>query len=263
MGLTPPNVASREAKAAVFKALALDEADWEAHCVLAAILTWTDWNWSAAEREWKRLIELDPNNTAFLPGYSHFLMHMGRHAEAMAVIERALKLDPFSVWNQSFYAVDLLYARRYDDAVSAARAALRLQPDAPVAGNALYEALLMTGRLDEALALDKEKFAGDRELAEALEQGESQAGYVGAQRRLAQVLTARSGKQGGGTALGLAHRWMYAGDKDRALDWLDKAYETHDPNMPYLGKPIYDPLRSDPRFQALLRKMNLPVDGKK
>ena len=258
MGLTPPNVASREARAAASKALALDETDWEAQNVRVAILTWIDWNWPAAEREWKRLIEIDPNNTAFLPGYSHFLMHMGRHAEAMAVIERALKLDPFSVWNQSFYAVDLLYVRRFGDAVSAARAALRLQPDAPVARNALYEALLMTGRHDEALAFDKEKFAGDRELAGALAQGESEAGYVGAQRRLAEVLTARSGKQGGVTALSLARRWLYAGDKDRALEWLEKAYEAHDPNMPYLGTPIYDPLRSEPRFQALARKLNLP-----
>ncbi len=185
-------------------------------------------------------------------------MHMGRPAEAMVSIERALKLDPFSVRNQSFYATDRVYVRRYDDAIAAARAARRLQPDAPVARGALYEALLMKGLRDEALALDKEMFAGDPELIEALERGNVEAGYAGAQRRLAEVLTARAGKPGGVTAYVLARRWLYAGDKNRALEWLEHAYEDRDGNMPYIGTPIYDSLRADPRFQDLLRRMNLP-----
>ena len=60
--------------------------------------------------------------------------------------------------------------------------------------------------------------------------------------------------------MGIALRYLDAGDKDRAIDWLEKAYENRNPNMPYIGKPLYDPLRSDPRFQALLRRMNLPED---
>jgi TolB-like protein/predicted Ser/Thr protein kinase len=259
MGITQAREATREAKAAVLKALALDEDDWEAHRALAGILTWGDWEWAAAEREWKQILALNPNHPEALQGYSHFLMHMGRQQEAMARIERALELDPFDVRSESFYATDLVYARRYDDAITAARAALRLQPDAPVARNALYAALLMKGLHDEALALDRETFAHDSELLEALERGEVEAGYTGAQRRVAEVLAVRAGRPGGVTDHALARRWLYAGDKDRALDWLERAYEARDPNMPYLGMPIYDSLRSDPRFRALVRKMRLPV----
>jgi TolB-like protein/Tfp pilus assembly protein PilF/predicted Ser/Thr protein kinase len=258
MGITPPREAFREAKAAALKALVLDETEWEAHRALAGILTWGDWDWPAAERKWKQILELNPNSAEALQGYSHFLMHMGRPDEAMASIERALLLDPFSVRNQSFYAADLVYARRYDDAIAAARAALRLQPDAPVAMNALYQALFLTGRYDEALALDRENYAGDRELREALERGYADRGYAGAQKRLTDVWAARVGKPGGVRAWDLAVRCLCAGDRERALQWLERAYDDRDGNMPYIGMPIYDTLRSDPRFQDLLRRMKLP-----
>ena len=258
MAITPSRDAFRQAKAAALKALELDATEWEAHRALAGILTWGDWDWPVAEQKWKEILELNPNNPEALQGYSHFLMHMRRPDEAMAQIERALKLDPFSVRNQSFYATDLVYVRRYDDAIAAAQAARRLQRDAPVARGALYEALVMKGLRDEALALDKEMFAGEPELMEALERGDAEAGYAGAQRRLAEILTARAGKPGGVTAYALARRWLYAGDKDRALEWLERAYGDGDGNMPYIGMPIYDPLRADPRFQDLLRRMNLP-----
>jgi TolB-like protein/Tfp pilus assembly protein PilF/predicted Ser/Thr protein kinase len=258
MGITPPSEAFRNAKAATLKALALDDTEWEAHRALAGILTWGDWDWAAAERQWNRIIELDPNNPEGLSGYSNFLMHMGRPDEAMAVSERALKLDPFNVKNQSFHALDLLYVRRYDDAIAVARTALRMQPDAPVARRALYEALLMKGMYDEDLALDREAFAGDRELTEALERGYAEGGYSGSQKRLADVAAARFGKAGGMRAWDLANKYLYAGDRDRALEWLERAYEERDGNMPYIGLPIYDSLRSDPRFEDLLRRMKLP-----
>ncbi len=202
MGWAPSREASRGAKAAALKALEVDDGEWEAHRALAGILTWGDWNWPAAEQEWKRIIEHNTNHVEALQGYSHFLMNVGRPDEAMAQIERALELDPFSVRSQSFYATDLVYVRRYDDAIAAARAALRLQPDTPVARNPLYQALFLKGMYGEALPLDREQFAGDRELTEALEQGFAESGYIGAQRRLVEVWIARFSKPGGIACLG-------------------------------------------------------------
>jgi eukaryotic-like serine/threonine-protein kinase len=258
MGITPPREAFREAKAAALKGQELDDTEWEVHRALAGILTWGDWDWPAAERKWKQVIELNPNNAEALQGYSHFLMNVGRPDEAMAQIERALELDPFSVRNLSFYSTDLVYARRYDDAIAAARAAQRLQPDAPVARNALRQALVLKGMYKEVLALDKEQFAGDRELMEALERGYAESGYIGAQKRLVEVWASRFGKPGGMPAWDLAFRWLCAGERDRALQWLGRAYDDGDGNMPYIGMPIYDSLRSDPRFQDLLRRMKIP-----
>jgi tetratricopeptide (TPR) repeat protein len=176
----------------------------------------------------------------------------------MAQIERALAIDPLSVRTQSFYATDLVYVRRYDDAIAAARTALGLQSDAPVARNALYQALVLKGMFGEALALDRERFAGDHELADALERGAAEAGYAGAQRRLVEAWSRRYGKPGGVRAYDLASRCLYAGDRDRAIEWLERAYEDGDGNMPYIGMPVYDSLRPVPRFQDLLRRMSLP-----
>jgi tetratricopeptide (TPR) repeat protein len=258
MGFAPSRDAFREAKAAALKALELDGTEWEAHRALAGILTWGDWDWPAAERKWKEIVALNPNNAEALQSYSHFLMHVGRQDEAMAQIERAMELDPLSVRTLSFYAADLVYVRRYDDAIAAARAALRLQPDALVARNALHQALVLKGMYDEALALDREQLAGDSELAAALERGVVEAGYAGAQRRLAEIWSARVGKPGGVRAIALAGRWRDAGNRDRAIEWLERAYEDRDGNMPYIGGPQNDSLRPDPRFQDLLRRMNLP-----
>jgi serine/threonine protein kinase/TolB-like protein/cytochrome c-type biogenesis protein CcmH/NrfG len=263
MGILRPSEAAAKAKEATLKALALDDTEWEAHRALASFLTWSAWDWAAAEKEFDRMIQLNPNDAEPLAGYSHFLMHMGRPDEAMVWVGRALKLDPFNAKVQSFYAWDLLYVRRYDEAVAVAREALGIQADAPVARTALAGALFKKGMFDEALALEKERWAADPELMEALEQGSVEAGFAGAEKRLADVLATRYGEKGGVSAYHLANLYVHAGSIDRALDWLEKAYEEHDPNMPYIGNPVFDSLRSEPRFQALVRKMGLPLDDRK
>jgi Tfp pilus assembly protein PilF len=258
MGTAPARVAVPEAKAAALKALELDGNEWEAHRALAGVLTWGDWDWPAAERKWKDVLALNPNSAEARQGYSHFLMNVGRPDEAMAQIERALQVDPLSVRTQSFYATTLVYARRYDEAIATARRALRLQPDSFVARNALSQALFLEGMYDEALASDRERFAADREIAAALERGAAQAGYAGAQRRLVEVWSGRFGKPGGVSAVDLAQRCLYAGDRVRAIEWLERAYQDREANMPYVGMPIYDVLRPDPRYQDLLRRVGLP-----
>ena len=258
MGIAPARVAVPEAKAAALKALELDDSEWEAHRALAGILTWGDWDWPAAERKWKQVVALNPNSAEALQGYSHFLMNVGRPDEAMVQIERALQVDPLSVRTQSFYATDLVYVRRYDEAIAAARAALRLQPDAFVARNALTQALFMKGMREEALASDRERYAGDPELAAALQRGAAEAGFAGAQRRLVEVWARRSGTPGGVSAVDFAIRCLYAGDQAGAIDSLERAYDAREANMPYIGMPVYDSLRTDPRYKELLRRMKLP-----
>ena len=124
-----------------------------------------------------------------------------------------------------------------------------------------HEAYLrLSQQLNEQLALQRERIAHDPERVAAFERGLAEGGYEGAQRGIADVLAARYLDSGRGHEVGIALRYQDAGDNDRAIDWLEKAYEEHDPSLPYLGNPLYDPLRSDPRFQALLRRMNLPED---
>jgi len=257
MGITPPAEAFRKAKAAITKALAADENDWEAQRSLASIQTWGDWDWAAAEESWGLSLAVAPNDPETLSSYSHFLMIMGRPAEAMEYAERSVQLDPLNVKIQSFYVADLVFARRYDDAIAAARETLRLQPDAPVAKSSLYQALFLSGRYEEALAMDREAVAGAPDFQTALEAGYEEGGYAGAQQRLADLLAERSWEQGGPAAYSVSVRYLYAGDRDRAVEWLERAYPDAGGALPYLGLPLHDSLRSDPRFQELLRRMNL------
>ena len=101
-------------------------------------------------------------------------------------------------------------------------------------------------------------FGNDPELKNALQRGHAEAGYRGAAKRLADVLSGRFGKPGGVGAYGLAIPYIHAGDRDRAFEWLERAYDEHDPNMPYLRAPEMDFLRADPRFTDLMRRVGLP-----
>jgi eukaryotic-like serine/threonine-protein kinase len=250
--------ATREAKAAVAKALELDDADFEAHRARAGILTYSDWNFPAAEEAWNELLRLDPNDPETLQGHCQFLMMMGRHDEGMAEIERAMELDPLSVRTLSWYAAALRGVGRYDDAIAAARQVLSLESDDGMAKNTWWQALVLKGSYDEALAMDKEAFARDPELMEALNRGYAEGGYAGAQKGVVRVWTARYGKPGGRPAITLAHRSLLAGDPDGALKWLEQAYADGDPNIPYIGGRMFHELRSDPRYQDLLRRVGLP-----
>jgi TolB-like protein/Tfp pilus assembly protein PilF len=258
MGVTPPKEAFSKAREAALKALKLDPSECEARRVMAGILTWGDWNWEAAERAWNRVFEINPDYTTALSSYSHFLMVMGRQDEAMAKIERAQELDPFDIKTLSFHSMILLFARRYDEAIAMARKALKFQSDAPVARMALIGALFMKSMFAELMAIERSRWAKDRNLLEALEQGYAEGGYPNSQKRLADALAVRYGTPGGVTAYSLANMYAFAGQGDRVIEWLERAYDTGDGNMPYIGHPVFDLVRSDPRFQSLRKRIGLP-----
>ncbi len=260
IGLAPPREAGPKARAAAQRAVELDNSAAEAHLALATILTWTDWDWPAAAREWELATEFGPADAVSMAGYSHYLMIVGRRDEAMRQIERAIELDPFNVITVSFYAANLYSARRYDEAIAQARKALATQPDAPVALSALILALHATQRHDEMITAARTIYAGwYPDVGKALDQAYAGRDYAGAWRRAAEVEVARHGKEPG-AALDIAQNYLFAGDSTPALDWLEKAGDDHDPTVPYINcQPLWDPVRAEPRFQALLRRMNLPA----
>ena len=252
------------AKAAAEKAIALDDTLAEAHYAMAINKTWGEWDWEGAEKSFQRAIELNPNFPDVRAYYSHFLSHMGRIDEAVSQIELALELDPYDALFHGLYGVILAHQRRYDDCIAAARTGLELQPGHPIARTALMYGFRGARVQDEQLAIQRARWALDPDLLAAIDRGFKEDGYSGAQRRIADVFVARYGKVGKGIfrGAGIALRYLDAGDYEQTIFWLEKAYEEHDPSLPYISLPIYDPLRSDPRFQDLLRKMNLPVDEK-
>jgi len=258
-GLASASETTPRIAAAAAKALELDSTLAEVHYTLAVIRTWVYWDWEGAETEFRTAIDINPNYPEALAYYSHLLNILRRPKEAMPQIERALDVDPFNSLFQALYGMDLMYARRYDDAIGLLRETLESSPNDPVALSTLRSALHMKHLDAEALEVWKKSYAvrDDREAEEALARGFEEGGYSGALRRVAETLAARS-KTTYVSPWQIGTLYTRAGMNDEALDWLEKAYLARDQNMPYLGvDPIFDTLRDDPRYQGLLRKMNL------
>jgi TolB-like protein/predicted Ser/Thr protein kinase len=263
MEIAPRHEALPLREAALEKALEIDKTLAEAHAALAGYRCWGEWDWESAEKEFQQTFKLSPNDSVAHAFYSHFLCHMGRTEGALPHIELALELDPLNPLFHALHGVVLVYNRRFDDAIAAARTALDMVPNHGVARGALLYSFHGKAMHDELLADQRQRIAHDPDRVEAFERGLEEGGYEGAQRGIAEVLAARYEKSEYASAMGIALRYLDAGDYDMAIDWFEKAYENYEPDMPYIGLPLYDPLRSDPRFQDLLRRMGLPVDEKK
>jgi TolB-like protein/Tfp pilus assembly protein PilF/predicted Ser/Thr protein kinase len=258
-GLAPASETTPKATAAAAKALELDSTLAEVHYALAGIRVWMHWDWKGGEAEFLRAIELNPNYPDPRAYYSHLLNILGRPKEAMLQIDRALELDPLNALFQAIHGMDLMYARRYDDAIVLLRNTLKTSPHDLVALSTLRSAYHMKQMYKEALEVWKASYAAreDHEAEEALARGFAEGGYRGALQRVAETLVARS-RTTYVSPWQIGTLYTRAGKNDEALDWLEKAYQAHDQNTPYLSvDPIFDTLRDDPRFQALLRRMNL------
>jgi eukaryotic-like serine/threonine-protein kinase len=262
-GIVPPDEAGPKAKAAALRAIELDEDLAGAHEVMAVAGAWGDWDWEAARESFRRAIELNPNVANAQAMYSHFLAVTGHGEEALEHGRRAVELDPFNPLVHSFYATLLYFQRRYDEAIAAAREALRFQPDHPLANSALWLAMHEKGMEDEAIraaiACTNVTY-NDPRIEAALEEGYGQGGYAEAMRRAADVLVSRL-PEAYSLPFDIAVPYAMAGEKEETMEWLERGFDVHDPSMPYVGiTPLLDIVRDDPRFQELLRRMNLPAD---
>jgi len=256
----PPREAIPKAKAAALKAIQLDSTLAEAHDLLARVRTWGEWDWAGAESEFQRAIELNPNYPDARVFYSMFLTALGRPEEARVQIERALELDPLNFFFEWAFGWHLLRQRRYDDGIVQLRRSLRKEPNFLLAHLHLWSAFHERRMYEEALAEAKAFFAavGIPDAAEALARGYAQAGYPTAMSLAAETLAARSNLAYVPPEW-IAELYAHAGDKERALEWLEKAYQDRNIAMVFLSvNPTWDSLRDDPRFQDLLRRMNFP-----
>jgi TolB-like protein/Tfp pilus assembly protein PilF len=264
MGYVPPEEAAPKAKAAALKAVELDDELAEAHYVLAVVYTWADWNWAAAEREFRRAIQMSPGFPDAHAYYAHLLNILHRPDEAMLEGRRSLELDPFNGLFNALYAVDLVFVRQFDEAITRSDAVLATEGDA--AGVLALPTLAMAHhqKREYPQVLDAlRRYAsavGYGEVTSVLASAAPDAGYRATVHRAAEALVARS-RTTFVLPWDVATWFAYAGDKERCLEWLERAYQARDPNLPYLGVPDFDDVRGDPRFQDLVRRMGLPSDA--
>jgi TolB-like protein/tetratricopeptide (TPR) repeat protein/predicted Ser/Thr protein kinase len=259
-GLAPSSEAWPKVKEAALKALELDDTLAEVQFMLA-LVDLGEWDWRDSEKAFQRALELNPNYPDARAYYSQLLFMMRRPEEAMVQIEQAMELDPFNSLLRSIYAWDLIYAHRYDDAIDHLRETLRTAPDDWTALSTLRSACHQKGMYEEALEIWKRSYEArdDQEAEDALVRGYEEGGYSGALSSVAELLIERS-RTTFVTPWQIGTLYTRAGKKDKALEWLEKAFKARDGNLIYLSvDPIFDYLRDEPRFQDLLRKMNLPV----
>ena len=232
----------------------------DVHYALGAKKCWVEWKYEEAEKELKQAIALNPNHSNARAYLSHVLNILHQPEEAMEQIETALELDPFNPLLQALYGMDMLYARQFDKAINLLSKTLETAPADPVALSTLRTAYHMKGMYQEALEIWITSYAAkeDRVAIEALMRGNREGGYHAALESLAQTLIARSDTTYV-TPWQIGTLYTRAGKKEEAITWLEKAYDAHDSNMPYIGvDPIFDILWEEERFQDLLKKMNLP-----
>jgi len=261
--LAPREVTVAEATAAAARAFELDPSSAEAHEAMALVLSWHTWEWEEAWPHWRRALEVNPNSANTNAYYAHFLAIMGRPEEAVPFSERALELDPFNALFHGLYAVVLYINRRYDDALAAWTEARSIDPGMPLSGLMREYVYMAKGMREEQLAHHRERISDDPEQAAAFDRGLAEGGYEGSQLSVAEYMTGRREREGSRAAQArfLGYTYLKGGDLDKAMGWFEIAVAERDPNMPYLGMPFYDPLRSDPRFVELFRKMNLPEEA--
>ncbi len=256
-GDADPQKTLPQAKEAALKAIELDPQLSEGHSALAFGLGQYDWDWAGAEREFKRAIELSPSNAAAHAFYAQMLSLQGRHAEAIAEGARARELDPISGQVRLQYSRTFFYARQYDRAVEAFHQSLESNPNFWPLHFFLGQVYEQQGLLPDAI-VEFQKAQGPTLLATSgLGHLYAISGRRPEAEKILSDLTLRS-KAGYIPPTYLARIYVGLGERDQALTWLEKGYAAHDSHMEFLGvEPSFDPLRSDPRFVDLLRRMRL------
>jgi serine/threonine protein kinase/tetratricopeptide (TPR) repeat protein len=255
-GFVSPREAMPLAKAAALKALEMDEEIAEAHTALAFIRERYDWNWSEAEREHKRALELNPNYPTAHLWYAYFLGNRGRFEESQAESRRAQELDPLSLVASSTVGWAYYFARDYDQAIVHLNKTMVIDPKFWLAHDYLGRAYFQKGMYEEALAAFQKAntLAPDTPIVLA----ELAFTYVACKKmREAQTalhqLTELS-KRRYVPAFVFAVAYSGLGEKERAIDWLKRAYEERSDVFAYEGnEPTFDGLRSDPRVMQMLK----------
>ena len=246
------------AEAAALRALALDESLPDAHLALANIKV-SAWEWAAAEREYRRAIDLNPNYARAHSAYSSYLSLMGRREQAIAEIRRARVLDPLSVIASAYVGFTLLFARQYDQAIEALKETLELEREFPIAHYVLGQTYVAKGMYPEGIAAYQESIRlGENSPSLQIYLGHAYA--KAGERRKAQAILKRLEQSEEYVSQGeLAILYAALGEREQAFASLERAYAAHDLQLQYLGTdPAYDDLRADPRLTALLRRIGLP-----
>jgi TolB-like protein/Flp pilus assembly protein TadD len=252
----PTKVAFERAREAAILAQRLDPKSPAPHVSMATIHTWYDWDWSSADRELQQAFALGPRETTGVQVASQLAAARGQWDEARQLAIEAVELDPLNPnahillgWNIDLHTGQLAQAEQ------SLRRALQIAPEWAAGRYMLGEALMLQGHHDAALAEFRKETLDDGQL-----EGSAMVHFAAARKAESDAaLTEAIRHNGTSWQSEIARVYAFRGEKDRAFEWLDKAYEARDEDL-YAIKddPLFKNLEGDPRYKAFLKKMNLP-----
>jgi len=252
-----PKEALPKAKAALIRALELDDMLAAAHAELALIKQ-DEWDWDGAEREFKRAMNLNPNSALVYERYSFYLSIMGRHTEALAEIKQAVELEPQGMSPRINEAWILSQARRFEEAIAKLQELVRLEPEHGHAHFHLALAYASKGLYAAAVPEYQKRISIDGETTNVLCLLGQALAMSGRRDEALAILNKLKTSKEYVPPDELAFLYAGLGDKEEALAALERAYAAHLIGMQFLKvDPLYDSLRSDPRFADLLRRIGL------
>jgi DNA-binding winged helix-turn-helix (wHTH) protein/TolB-like protein/Tfp pilus assembly protein PilF len=253
--MLPPSVAVPAAKDAATKAVALDDKLAEPHATLGFVESEHDWNWAEAEREFRTAIALDPNCADCHHWFALHLAYRGHLNESIAEISAAQKLDPLSLIINSNMGRILYFSRQYDEAINRLKSTIEMEPNFWGAHFKLAEVDAALGREQEAVEEYARSYElqNDTEMADLLRKTYAASGYKTAIRTWLDRISERSKLQ---RVNPYAFAVLYArlGDKEQALNWLERSADEHCSWIVLLkSDPVFDLLKNEPRYAALIR----------
>ncbi|TMQ49002.1 MAG: tetratricopeptide repeat protein [Candidatus Eisenbacteria bacterium] len=262
LGTLPQKEGMAKVKEYAKRALGADDSSPEAHTSMAIAVLFADWNWKEAEHHAQRAIQLNAGYSTAHLVYSVILATAGRTNEAIEQDHLAADLDPLSLivsWNA---ASTYFYARRYDQALAQATHTVAMDPSSHLPHGAMARTYEETGRYQASLDLLEQHLpVGDTEnraAVAALKQAFATHGTTGYWRTMLRFETAENPKNPK-DKIRVAMIYLKLGDREKAFYWLERAYAEHAGDMIFINiEPCFDPIRTDPRFQALVRKVGFP-----
>jgi len=258
-GAGAPQDCYPKAEAAARKAIELDDVSAEAHTSLAQICCYYKLDYPQAIREFQRAIELNPNYATAHQWYAWHLILMGQNREGVSELRKAQSLDPLSLIVGADLADALCIANLLEEAIQQSKKTLELDQHFAVAHYELGQALEQKQRLDEAISEFQKaiEISGHSSVLDSsLAHAYAISGHREDAARIANDLESQNDKNPSAEA-NIALIYVGLGDKDQAMMWLNKAYHARF-NPSILVRPAFDPVRSDPRFKDLLRRIGLP-----
>jgi serine/threonine protein kinase/pimeloyl-ACP methyl ester carboxylesterase/Flp pilus assembly protein TadD len=261
LGFASPVTIAPQGKAAIMKALMIDDTLADAHAALADFKLYFDWDWPDAEKGFRRALELDPNQWKAHAGYGTYLESLGRFDEAVAERERSRQLDPTSPIAIADVGYPSYYARRFDEALGRYRKAIELDPEFSWGHLWIGQVYVQQGKYGDAIAEIKKAIAlSDGNVRDIATLGHAYG--VAGQRSEALKIIAElqeRARQKYVSPYFFALVYVGLGDKDQAFAQLDQAYQERHPYLILIKvEPVFDGLHSDPRFADLVRRIGVP-----